>query len=339
MQVNRRSFLKKSALATALTIPGAQACKLVSEPGKEFPSLKQLSKPVAISMWDFSWLLRHHRLGEFESFDRVLDELSERGYNSIRLDAFPHFIAADKHGQVQERFYHPKDNWKPALWGNNFSMHSNPRKSLVEILQKCYARKISVGLSTWFLGHGTDRNLEFTGLEGFVRAWSETLSFLEEQDLLHGVLYVDLLNEYPLWHGFDWLKSELQTISDLNTYQLNNPDAHIAAADFLKPGERTYNPLQQKFYKQFIVDAIRILKEKWTSLDFFASQTFSLNEPWEEADFTGFDGFDAHIWFTHYYKFGDKSGYYDKVHGCKNDLGFEKANSGISTYWKKTGPC
>ena len=23
------------------------------------------------------------------------------------------------------------------------------------------------------------------------------------------IIYVDLLNEYPFWHGYDWLKKEL----------------------------------------------------------------------------------------------------------------------------------
>jgi hypothetical protein len=55
--------------------------------------LQQLQQPVAIAMWDFSWLLRHHRTGEFADWDQVLSGLCERGYNAIRIDAFPHLVA------------------------------------------------------------------------------------------------------------------------------------------------------------------------------------------------------------------------------------------------------
>ena len=164
------------------------------------PTIRQLKRPVAIAMWDFSWLLRHP-LGEFSDFDRVLDELAERGYDAVRIDAFPQLVAADAEGKITEEFFIPKRKWDSPTWGPAYSCSVRPREALTEFLTKCRARGIRAGLSSWFLGHDANsRNRLFTGVDGFVRAWEETLAFLEEQGLLHDVLYVDLLNEYPFWH-------------------------------------------------------------------------------------------------------------------------------------------
>lgn len=57
--------------------------------------LSELKKSLAIAMWDFSWLLRHHRLGEFEDWDKVLDGLVARGYNAIRIDQVRLFCLVD----------------------------------------------------------------------------------------------------------------------------------------------------------------------------------------------------------------------------------------------------
>jgi len=44
-------------------------------------------------MWDFSWLERRWPGAGYEDWDKVLDELAERGYNAVRIDAYPHLIA------------------------------------------------------------------------------------------------------------------------------------------------------------------------------------------------------------------------------------------------------
>ena len=51
--------------------------------------------PLAIAMWDFSWLERRFPGGGFEDWDRALDELQERGYVAVRIVACPHLIATD----------------------------------------------------------------------------------------------------------------------------------------------------------------------------------------------------------------------------------------------------
>lgn len=231
--------------------------------------LSELKKPLAIAMWDFSWLLRHHRLGEFEDWDKVLDGLVARGYNAIRIDCFPFLVAADNEGKIEEEFFCPKPDWSPALWGNQYSVHVSPRKALLEFLPKCRERGIRVGLSTWFSGHGTGRNDIFEGVEGLVRSWDETLQFLEDHGLLEDILYVDLLNEYPLCHTFNWLKRAMLaderkvSISEIKLETVGN--------------EHIWSPEKAKFdtvcHIGFINEVIERVSQKWVNIDVFASLT------------------------------------------------------------------
>jgi hypothetical protein len=45
---------------------------------------------LTISMWDFSWLKCGHPGGAFHDLARCVAEAAERGYNTLRIDAFPH---------------------------------------------------------------------------------------------------------------------------------------------------------------------------------------------------------------------------------------------------------
>jgi hypothetical protein len=120
--------------------------------------LQQLSRPVAIAMWDFSWLLRHHRTGEFEDWDQVLSGLCTRGYNAVRIDAFPHLTAEPVAGTPAPEEYLCRKEFRGAdTWGNRYSTRIRPRAALIKFLGRCRAHGIAVGLSTWWLGHGIER--------------------------------------------------------------------------------------------------------------------------------------------------------------------------------------
>ena len=80
---------------------------------KSSTKISELKHNTAIAMWDYSWILRHHRYGEFENWDAALEGLAERGYDSIRMDAMPQFVAATADGGKQEEFRAVKQSWKP----------------------------------------------------------------------------------------------------------------------------------------------------------------------------------------------------------------------------------
>jgi hypothetical protein len=304
MRNNRRDFIKKAALAAGAInlsgMAGQVTHSLMPVEKEETVRVSSLKKPVAIAMWDFSWILRHHRYGEFENWDKVLEGLAERGYNAIRMDAMPQYVAADTSGIVQQEFRSVKDGWKPSLWGNDYTMSFRPREALLEFLPLCRKHGIRIGLATWFIRHGTERKDIFLEENGLLRAWQETLAFLESHKLLDNVIYVDLLNEYPKWHGYDWLSNRLNMLSG---------DDH------------------KKFYNEFISTLIATLKAKYPDLDFYASLDSGMDL--DKIDLTHFNAMDYHIWFAH----SDKIPGLREVSSIDQTLDYRKVYAGLKDYW------
>lgn len=279
-------------------------------------------------MWDFSWILRHHKYGEFENWDVVLEGLAERGYNAVRIDAMPQFIAADTDGASQEEFRSIKNDWTPALWGNDHTMSFRPREALLEFLHKCEKYEIKVGLATWFLRHGTDRTGIFLEEGGLLRAWEETLDFLKKRGLLRNVIYADILNEYPNWHGYDWFKNEMNKRSDLRQFKLDNPEANVPDPAFDRSASR-YNALQQEFYNDFMADTLKQLKSQYPVLDIFASLDSAMDL--KEIDLSEFNALDYHIWFEHR---GDIPGL-QEIRARDQSLDYRRVYADLISYWKE----
>jgi hypothetical protein len=74
--------------------------------------LLKTEKALAIAMWDFSWLERRWSGAGYEDWDRALDELAERGYNAVRVDAYPHLLATGP-----EKTWRLKPQWTIHDWG------------------------------------------------------------------------------------------------------------------------------------------------------------------------------------------------------------------------------
>jgi len=152
----------------------------------------------ATAMWDFSWATRRHGdEAEYADWDRVLDQLCERGYDNVRIDAFPHLIAADSKGAVADRF-NILPQRKRFMWGNHETVEIEPRADLIAFMRKCKARDVSIGLSSWFVADSSRRRDQVRGPDDFFRIWNETLKLIDSAGLLDQILWVDLCNEFPL---------------------------------------------------------------------------------------------------------------------------------------------
>lgn len=304
--MKRREFIHRTAAGTGALftgpLAGAESYKPLYMAAQQSTRISQLKQNTAIAMWDFSWILRHHRYGEFENWDEVLEGLAERGYDSIRMDVMPQFVAADSDGSIQEEFRAVKEDWLPSLWGNDMSMSFRPREALLEYLPLCRKYGIKVGLATWFLRHNTQRTEIFVEEGGLLRAWKETLDFLDKNQLLDdNIMYVDLLNEYPDVHGFDWLKNEM---------------------------DRRTDEMKSTFYNDFLNALINDMRKAYPQFDYFASlHTWS----YKNVNKTNFDAIDNHIWFQHE---GSIPGT-DIIGGRKVEHDFRKVYAGLKTYWKE----
>jgi len=119
----------------------------------------------------------------------------------------------------------------------------------------------------------------------------ETLQFLDQNSLLDNVMYVDMLNEYPLWHGFEWLTLMLKTMSAPISAEERNKHNDFSCF-FINPD--SYNKRQFDFYNSFANDCLIKLKALWPGLEAFFSFTTSTSTPWDAMDLTNFDAVDFH---------------------------------------------
>ncbi|MCX6971161.1 MAG: hypothetical protein NTV93_13555 [Verrucomicrobia bacterium] len=78
--------------------------------------LAGLDAPLAITMWDFSWIERRWSGAGYEDWDQALDELTERGYNAVRIDAFPHLLGLI-HGYAEVGLAHKRPLITTECWG------------------------------------------------------------------------------------------------------------------------------------------------------------------------------------------------------------------------------
>ena len=186
--------LPASPSRRALALGGLAALALPSV-GLAGPA--SLKNPRAITMWDFSWLERRYPGGGYEDWPKVLDELVERGYDAVRIDAFPHLIAAGADRPYRLRPWH-------APWGAPGPVTVQPMPALVEFVGLCARRGIRVAFSSWFREDDTNVRLRLTTPALFAGAWIDTIRAVEQAGLLDAILYVDLCNEWPasLWAPF-----------------------------------------------------------------------------------------------------------------------------------------
>ncbi|MBQ3870781.1 MAG: hypothetical protein II777_09555 [Clostridia bacterium] len=161
--------------------------------------LCSLKRPLAITMWDFSWLERRFEGGGYEDWEKAVTELEERGYDAIRLDVFPHMIYRNPHGVFRLDPVWPPDY---ASWGTRETVYiENIEKKLTDFVKVCSAHGIKLGLSTWFRDSGprsTVRSVDTpkTLAQMFIRATETVLAAGGE------VLYVDFCNEFAHWADF-----------------------------------------------------------------------------------------------------------------------------------------
>lgn len=185
--MDRKNFLKYAALAT-----GAAATSGFVNASPRFNSSgKSSGNPLAITMWDFSWLERRWDGGSYEDWDKALDELAERGYNAVRIDAYPHLLAADPNKE-----WTLLPCWDVQDWGSPGKIKVTVYPALNQFIAKCKKRNIKVGLSTWYREDLHKEKLKITSPEKMAENWIKALDLIAQDNLLDNILYVDMCNEW-----------------------------------------------------------------------------------------------------------------------------------------------
>ncbi len=253
-------------------------------------------KRVTMAMWDYSWFYGHYEGGPYEDWSESLDDLKERGFNTVRIDCFPHLVSSIKD---------PNADWQVpanpnASWG--YSEKDVTHKlvgEVIEFVRLCKEKDVYVILSTW--GAGKDK---IKTKEDLWQSWDFTLNLLKERDLTDHVLYVDFDQEFPYFSPFQKKLNELGKVKKDTSGDLSSA---MEAAGKTPSGGNKYrwNQAQMHFVKDLFESTFRYFHEKYPELRF----TFSLTGFQKEVralEIKGMDVLEVHIW-SHGPKFDDRS--------------------------------
>ena len=230
-------------------------------------SISKVTRPRAITMWEFSWIERRWPGAGYEDWDQALDELVERGYDAVRIDAFPHLVSADP-----DKLWTIFSDGQIGDWGSPSEVDIHVTATLIEFMSKCRDRGVMVGLSSWFKRDPDDTRMNIKTAQDHARIWSDTLGHIDRAGLMDAVLYVDLCNEFPQAKWAPYLYG-----SDDRTRM---------------------EPLTSERIKNWMRDSIAALKERYPDLDY----TFSMSEQfdaWDQLDVSMLDFLEPHIWMAH----------------------------------------
>jgi Sugar-binding cellulase-like len=232
--------------------------------------------PFAITMWDFSYLERRWPGAGYEDWDQALGELVERGYNAVRIDAYPHLVSADAN-----KVWEILPVWDQMNWGAQSLIRLQILPGLIEFIDKAKAHGVMVGLSTWYRQDRDDLRLAIKSADDQARIWIDTLRHVEKAGLLDRILYVDLCNEFPIPV---WMP-----------YFYGGPKGtEVSRAE----------PRATKW----MAESIAHMRAAYPSLDY----TFSFctqYKNWPAQDVSMLDFLEPHIWMAN----RETSDYYDKI--------------------------
>jgi hypothetical protein len=228
--------------------------------------------PLAIAMWDFSWLERRWTGAGYEDWDLVLDELKQRGYDAVRIDAYPHLIAADA-GKEWELL----PCWDQQVWGSPAINRVLVQPNLNEFIAKCAQRGIHVALSTWWRQDLDDVRMKIKTPEDLAEVWQKALDSIPAAHLRDDILYVDLSNEFCIPPWTPWIS----------------------------PGTRRNSPEGQRWMR----DSIAKLRKAYPSLRYTFSFSGEY-DTWKSQDVSMMDFLELHLWMTTFSDFNKQVGYH-----------------------------
>lgn len=265
--MNRRSFLKQSATTVIGGIVSAELLHAQPLIAKDMQLTDREKFPRAITMWDFSWLERRWDGAGYEDWDLVLDELAERGYNAIRIDAYPHLIAENP-----AKKWMLNEVWAQQVWGSPDMNEVQVQPFLNQFLEKCRARDIKVGLSSWYRQDVDDTRMKITTPAKMAGCWLKTLQSIEADGLLDTIMFVDLCNEWPGNHWAPYFASQYPQVNWGQWYK----DESLV----------------------WMKAALEIMRGEYPDMPFLFSFDNSEVEQYSETDTSFLDLYEHHIWMV-----------------------------------------
>ncbi|MCL4783637.1 MAG: cellulase [Bryobacterales bacterium] len=268
--LDRRTLLL-SAASPLLASPAPAQTPAASAASRSLARHIQ-AHPLAITMWDFSWLERRWPGAGYEDWDLALSELKARGYDAVRIDAYPHLIA-----NGAEKTWELKPPWNQQDWGAPALCRIQVQPALNEFLSACKRHGIKAGLSSWYREESPAVSRNYRSGEQQGADWKTALDGIAAAGLLDSLLYVDLCNEFPLSVWCPWLPKD---------FRRNSPQG-----------------------AQWMREAIAVCRAHYPQLDYCFSFT-SEYDRWKSEDVSMHDFLELHLWMTHFTDFYKQVGYH-----------------------------
>ena len=256
---------------TRRDVLAAVAAPLVAAPKTGSLHRHIRKNPLAITLWDFSWLERRWPGAGYENPDEALRELKRRGYDAVRIDAYPHLVHADA-----AKTWELLPEWFFQDWGAPSRCRVRVQPELNDFIALCGKHGISVGLSTWFRQDIDNTRLNIKAPADLATIWRTTLQSIAKAGLLKHILYVDLCNEWPI---SPW-------------------------APFYPKGVRRSSPEGVRWMRE----PIEGLRKDFPDLDYTFSFTSEYDD-WKKQDVSMLDFMELHLWMTHFSDFYKRVGY------------------------------
>lgn len=269
--MHRRHFIQSGALLSSAIILKPSLITASTNIEKEGRGWN-IQHPYAITMWDFSWLERRWPGAGYEDWDLILDELVERGYNAVRIDAYPHLVSV-----APNKEWTLVPNWNQNDWGSPALNKVTVQPALNAFIKKCADRDIKVGLSTWMRKDVDDTWNKIKTPEDLGKAWKVTLDSIAADGLLQNIIYIDLINEFPL----------------------------TVWAPFLKEGTLRNSPEGTRWMK----DSIAYVRKFYPQLNYTFSMTTEY-DTYKTEDVSFLNFLELHAWMTQFSEFYDIVGYH-----------------------------
>src|SRR5260370_1353315 len=213
---DRRTFLQGTA---ALGISVCMSGRGLAVSGRT------LTDPLAIVMWDFSWLERRWPGAGYEDWDLALDDLKQRGYDAVRIDAFPHFVAADP-----EKEWELIPCWNQEMWGSPAINRVRVQPHLNEFIRKSAQHDILVAFSTWWRQDSSNIRMRIKTPQDLAEVWRKALDNITRSHTLDRILYVDLSNEFCIPFWTPWLAAGTKRHSAEGARWMHESIAHLKQA-------------------------------------------------------------------------------------------------------------
>lgn len=237
---------------------------------------------LALACWDYSWLTRRDgRATEYRDLDRAFAGLAERGYNALRVDPVPHLLARGESGLISDRF----DIYPEGLElrrGARVPVQVQPRRLLPELLRRARDHGIQLWLSSWFVPDSQARRSFVRRPADFIRVWSETLNFIEQEGFAEQVLAVDFCHEFPQAPAAHGAYRRI-----FNTHPMNP-----------LPNWLSWSPAASRRVEEYLLEVPRALRALHPRVLFGVSVAAGQENNLRQLDTSELDFMDHHLWLS-----------------------------------------